>query len=216
MHETSESLIQNQLLDLFLFLGSEWILQLLLILSVISLAITFERMYHFWKHCRAAEDLPKQIDNHLAAKKVDDAKKLLQDDSSHVATVAIEGINSIGRGRAAVEELMAAATKQAKGRMERGLAFLGTLGNNAPFIGLFGTVLGIIRAFRDLSENTMEGSSAVMAGIAEALVATAVGLLVALPAVAIFNLFQRYIKSQIAQSDAVSHIVLAYLKSTDR
>ena len=100
--------------------------------------------------------------------------------------------------------------------MERGLAFLGTLGNNAPFLGLFGTVLGIIRAFRDLSENTLEGSAAVMAGIAEALVATAVGLLVALPAVAVFNLFQRNIKKQTIKSDAVGHVLLAYLKSTNR
>lgn len=216
MHETTESQLQSQLLDLFLFLGSEWILHLLLILSIISVAITLERIYHFWSHCRASVDLPNQINTHLSNNKVDDAKNLLKNDLSHVAFVANEGINGISRGPAAVEELMAAATKQAKSRMERGLAFLGTLGNNAPFIGLFGTVLGIIRAFRDLSENTMEGSSAVMAGIAEALVATAVGLLVALPAVAIFNLFQRYIKAQITQSDAVSHIVLAYLKSTDR
>lgn len=216
MRETAENQIQSQLLDLFLFLGSEWILHLLLILSIISVAITLERIYHFWSHCRASEDLPNQINAHLANDKVDEAKNLLENDVSHVASVAIEGINGISRGPAAVEELMAAATKQARSKMERGLAFLGTLGNNAPFIGLFGTVLGIIRAFRDLSENTMEGSSAVMAGIAEALVATAVGLLVALPAVAIFNLFQRYIKAQIIQSDAVSHIVLAYLKSTDR
>ena len=216
MHETAESQIQSQLLDLFLFLGSEWILHLLLILSVISVAITLERIYHFWLHCRSSEDLPGQINSHLSNQKIDDAKNLLKNDASHVASVAIEGINGISRGPAAVEELMAAATKQAKGKMERGLAFLGTLGNNAPFIGLFGTVLGIIRAFRDLSQNTMEGSSAVMAGIAEALIATAVGLLVALPAVALFNLFQRTIKTQITKSDAVGHIVLAHLKSTDR
>lgn len=216
MQETTESEIQNQLLDLFLFLGSEWILHLLLILSVVSIAITLERIYHFWVYCRAAEDLPSQINAHLASQQLDAAKSILREDNSHAATIAMEGITGISRGTAAVEELMAAATKQAKGKMERGLAFLGTLGNNAPFIGLFGTVLGIIRAFRDLSQNTMEGSSAVMAGIAEALVATAVGLLVALPAVAIFNLFQRYIKAQVAKSDAVGHVVLAYLKSTDR
>ena len=216
MRETAESQIQSQLLDLFLFLGSEWILHLLLILSIISVAITLERIYHFWVHCRASDDLPGLINSHLSNQKIDDAKNLLKNDASHVASIAIEGINGITRGAAAVEELMAAATKQARSKMERGLAFLGTLGNNAPFIGLFGTVLGIIRAFRDLSQNTMEGSSAVMAGIAEALVATAVGLLVALPAVALFNLFQRAIKAQITKSDAVGHIVLAYLKSTDR
>ena len=108
---------------------------------------------------------------------------------------------------------MAGAMQVERLKMERGLAFLGTLGNNAPFVGLFGTVLGIIRAFRDLSTNTIEGSSAVMAGIAEALIATAVGLLVALPAVALFNFFQRMIRAQMVASEAMTHIVLAHAKS---
>ncbi|MBM3274146.1 MAG: MotA/TolQ/ExbB proton channel family protein [Candidatus Sericytochromatia bacterium] len=77
---------------------------------------------------------------------------------------------------------------------ERGLVILGTLGNNAPFIGLFGTVLGIIKAFHDLAQSASQGPSAVMAGISEALVATAVGILVAIPAVIAFNLCQRQIR----------------------
>lgn len=213
MNGTSESLIQKQLLDLFLFFGSEWVLHLLLLLSVVSVAITLERIYHFWTYCRSSKELPQQINAQLAQSNIEGARSLLQNDPSHVAFVGLQGLEGFHRGSAAVEELMAAATKSARGKMERGLAFLGTLGNNAPFVGLFGTVLGIIRAFRDLSENTMEGSAAVMAGIAEALIATAVGLLVALPAVAIFNLFQRYIKAQTTQSDAVGHVLLAYLKT---
>ena len=88
-------------------------------------------------------------------------------------------------GPAAVEEHKAARRRAASAlRYEKRLAFLGTLGNNAPFVGLFGTVLGIIRAFHDLAGSALQGTQAVMAGIAEALVATGVGLLVALPAVA--------------------------------
>jgi biopolymer transport protein ExbB len=117
------------------------------------------------------------------------------------------------RSKRSVEEIIAGATTIERIKMERGLAYLGTLGNNAPFIGLFGTVLGIIRAFRDLSSNTIEGSQAVMAGIAEALVATAVGLLVALPAVALFNAFQRYIKRKLAGADALARVLLAHAKS---
>jgi len=108
---------------------------------------------------------------------------------------------------------MSGATQVERLKMERGLAFLGTLGNNAPFVGLFGTVLGIIRAFRDLATNTIEGSSAVMAGIAEALIATAVGLLVALPAVALFNYFQRLIRTQVVASEAMTRVVLAHAKT---
>ena len=74
-------------------------------------------------------------------------------------------------------------------QLGKGLNFLGTLGANAPFIGLFGTVLGIIHAFKDLALTEGGGGPAVMAGIAEALVATAVGLLVAIPAVVMYNYF---------------------------
>ena len=97
--------------------------------------------------------------------------------------------------------------------MERNLAFLGTLGNNAPFIGLLGTVIGIVRAFRELSRAKGQMSTALMAEIGEALIATAVGLLVALPAIALFNIFQRSIRARSSRAEALSGEVLAYLKS---
>jgi biopolymer transport protein ExbB len=97
-------------------------------------------------------------------------------------------------------------------KLERNLAFLGTLGNNAPFIGLFGTVLGIIRAFHELSGNQAGGVAVVMAGISDALVATAVGLLVAIPAVVGFNYFNRRVRQSLANVDALAHVVLAQLK----
>ena len=93
--------------------------------------------------------------------------------------------------------------------LERNLGILGTLGNNAPFIGLFGTVLGIIKAFADLSKNSGGGAGAVMAGISEALVATAVGLMVAIPAVIAFNYFQAKVRKTVARVDAIAHLVLA-------
>ena len=101
-------------------------------------------------------------------------------------------------------------------RYEKRIAFLGTLGNNAPFVGLFGTVLGIIRAFHDLAGNTMQGTQAVMSGIAEALVATGVGLLVALPAVATYNTFVRRVETSVAGSEATAHKILAHLKAVSQ
>jgi biopolymer transport protein ExbB len=92
--------------------------------------------------------------------------------------------------------------------LEKHLGILGTLGNNAPFIGLFGTVLGIIKAFADLAKNQGGGAAVVMAGIAEALVATAVGLLVALPAVVAFNIFQGRIRRTMGRVDAIAHLIL--------
>jgi len=86
---------------------------------------------------------------------------------------------------------------------------LGTLGNNAPFIGLFGTVLGIIKAFADLSRNQGGGAATVMSGISAALVATAVGLMVAIPAVVAFNFFQTRVRRTLGRVDAVAHLILS-------
>ncbi len=205
--------IEGQLLDVFLYLGSAWILYLLGILSLISVAIAIERVVHFVMHREDLDRFRAALNDRLARDDVAGVRAFLSGRRSHVSVVVGLGVEALGRGAAAVEEIMAGATQVERLKMERGLAFLGTLGNNAPFIGLFGTVLGIIRAFRDLSTNTIEGSSAVMAGIAEALVATAVGLLVALPAVAVFNVFQRTIRSQVVASEAMTRILLAYAKS---
>lgn len=206
--------IESRFLDLFLFMGSEWVLYILLILSVVSVAVALERLRHFWQRREDIPNLQQALDDKLGKGSLDEARALLEASPSHVAAVVLRGLDAVDRGPAAVEEMVASATQMERLKMERGLAFLGTLGNNAPFIGLFGTVLGIIRAFRDLSINTSSGSAAVMAGIAEALVATAVGLLVALPAVAIFNAFQRTIRSQLGAADAISHLLLAHSKSS--
>jgi biopolymer transport protein ExbB len=100
------------------------------------------------------------------------------------------------------------------------LAYLGTLGNNAPFVGLFGTVIGVILAFDALGTETgataaagQAASAAVMNAIAEALVATAVGIAVALPAVAAYNYFQRRIACMLGDAEALTKLVLAYLHS---
>ncbi|MDP7111221.1 MAG: MotA/TolQ/ExbB proton channel family protein, partial [Myxococcota bacterium] len=119
------------------------------------------------------------------------------------------------QGPDAMAREMAAALAQERPRYERNLIVLGTLGNNAPFIGLFGTVLGIIRAFRDLSSSIGEaqGASAVMAGLSEALVATAAGLFVAIPAVVAYNYFQRHIKSVVSNAGSMNRFVLSQIRN---
>jgi len=127
------------------------------------------------------------------------------------AAVARACLTGAADGVAAAEERKAAAVERERARYEQRLAFLGTLGNNAPFVGLFGTVRGIIRAFHDLAGSALQGTQAVMAGIAEALVATAVGLMVAIPAVIAFNYFQAKVRKTSGKIDAVAQMVLASL-----
>ncbi len=208
MNKLTSSALQERLLDVFLYLGSEWILWLLLTLSVISIAVAIERLAHFLRASENIDVLRAQLGTKLASDGLAGVRALLAGKHSHVAAVLSAGVDVMDRGPEAAEQAFAGATLMEKVKMERGLAFLGTLGNNAPYIGLFGTVLGIIRSFRDLATNTIEGTQAVMAGIAESLVATAVGLLVALPAVAVFNAFQRKIRTQLAGSEAMARLLL--------
>ena len=118
-------------------------------------------------------------------------------------------------------DVVLSATALQKEKCEKWLAYLGTVGNNAPFVGLFGTVVGVIGAFEKLGQSTTGAaasaasnagaSQAVMASIAEALVATALGIVVALPAVAAYNYFQRRMMSLLSGSEVLSNIVLAYI-----
>jgi biopolymer transport protein ExbB len=122
------------------------------------------------------------------------------------------------QGPDAVEEIIAYTVARERPRYEKFLSFLGTLGNNAPFIGLFGTVLGIIKSFNDLGAVSGKGANIqqiVMTGVAEALVATAAGLAVALPAVAAFNAFNRWLKGLTSRTQALGHALVGYLRRTD-
>ena len=128
------------------------------------------------------------------------------------------GVRAASRGAEAVEEIVEATIVRERLRYERFLSYLSTLGNNAPFIGLFGTVLGIVEAFAALAANAQagavtEGAANIMSGVSEALVATAVGLVVALPAVAVNNVFGRWLKTIIARGEVVGHALASHLKS---
>ncbi len=196
----------------FTLLGAEWVLWLLIALSIISFAIMIERAYYFLTHTVDVESLSSDLRRLLSKGSLADARSRVKGGDAAELAVVAAGLDECERGVDAVAEAMVGQKARERMRLERNLAFLGTLGNNAPFIGLFGTVLGIIRAFHDLSGNQAGGVAVVMAGISEALVATAVGLMVAIPAVVGFNYFNRRVRQTLANVDALAHVVLAQLK----
>ncbi|HUB07007.1 MAG TPA: MotA/TolQ/ExbB proton channel family protein, partial [Myxococcales bacterium] len=156
----------------------------------------------------------------LRERRYSDAMKLLQESKTPQAAVVLAGLEHADLGPASAEKAMAGATALERIKLERGLMFLGTLGNNAPFVGLLGTVIGVIEAFDSLGKPSggvpqAVGTQGIMAGISEALVATAVGLFVAIPAVAAFNWFQRRIQSILASTDALSNLLLAHLSAEE-
>ncbi|MBL8716362.1 MAG: MotA/TolQ/ExbB proton channel family protein [Myxococcales bacterium] len=205
-----------------LAMGAAPVMWLMIVLSVLSVAIILERGYFFYSIRDDLEVLARDLAKALRTGTFDDARRRLESSPSAEAAVVIAGLSEADRGAAAAEEAMAGATALQRMKLERRLVFLGTLGNNAPFIGLFGTVVGIIQAFQKLGESSKATATAaaasggapseVMNAIAEALVATAIGLAVAIPAVAAFNFFQRLIKSTVNNTDALSRVLLAHLK----
>jgi biopolymer transport protein ExbB len=204
--------IDATILDLMLRAGSRWVLWLLIGLSLAAVTVMIERLWFFIQEQRPSARLAAA----MAALRKDGpaaALKQLTGLRSMEAAVARACLENASSGADAVDEVRAAVVEQERARYEKRLAFLGTLGNNAPFVGLFGTVLGIIRSFHDLSGGSMQNSQLVMAGIAEALVATGVGLIVALPAVAAYNAAIRHVDTAVAASDANAHEILAYLKA---
>jgi biopolymer transport protein ExbB len=194
----------------FTLLGAGWVLWLLLGLSVLSVAVMIERAFYFGRR-RMSAYFPQL----LALCQQGDLKgavALASSDSMEADVVRSAATVAPG-GSEAIEKAVQSTIDRRKLEYEQGLFILGTLGNNAPFIGLFGTVLGIIRAFADLATANRAGGTTtagyVMAGISEALVATAVGLLVAIPAVLAFNIFNRLLKRVVGRSNALGNAILA-------
>jgi biopolymer transport protein ExbB len=203
--------------------GAGWVLWLMLVLSVVSLAIMLERAWLYWSIRDDVGGLMRELGKLLRAGDLAGARKRLEASPSAEAAVVVAGLVEAELGPDAAEEAMAGASALQRTKLEKRLAYLGTLGNNAPFIGLLGTVIGIVGAFEELGKphpvTTAAGVAsqvapqAVMSNIAEALVATAVGLLVAIPAVASFNMFQRIVKTTLANTDALVHVLLAHLRA---
>lgn len=191
--------------------GSAWVLWLLLGLSVASVAVMLERGFIYVRHRFAEEKFLEEIEPLLQQGGWLRALSLCQASKALEPHVLLAGLRHIPQGREAVQDAMEGERIRIGQYLEKRLSFLGTLGANAPFIGLFGTVLGIIHAFKDLSLAEGGGGPAVMGGIAEALVATAVGLLVVIPAVVAYNVFHRRLHVVLERSRRLSQILLTYL-----
>lgn len=207
----------DQFSKFFETMGATWVLWLLIVLSIISVAIMLERLVYFYSHSFGNVEA---VAARLSEGDLEGATELVGNHPSLEAEVVRAGIRAAPRGPDSVEEVVKGTIVRDRLGYERSLAFLGTLGNNAPFIGLFGTVLGIIQAFAELAKSTSAGavstgSSNVMAGISEALVATAVGLLVALPAVAVFNAYGRWLRSISSRAESLGHALVSYLKAVE-
>jgi biopolymer transport protein ExbB/TolQ len=204
--------LTDQLLA-FTGLGAEWVLWLLVILSVVSVSIMIERWRYFASRRLDVETLANDVRAAVRNRNIDAAVKKWSASDHIAAIVAVAGLRESARGPEATAEAMVGARAAKRPELERNLAVLGTLGNNAPFIGLFATCIKIIQAFASLGGE--EPNNRIMKLIAAALIATAVGIFVAIPAVAAFNVFQRRVRVAVAAADTVAHALLAELRGED-
>ena len=170
--------------------GGGWVIWALILSSIAGVAVAYDRWNLLKEESKALASLRAVFLSALASGDVNAAAKAVAANPGAAARVLSEPEN------------LAAALSDERRHLEGRLLWLGTLGNNAPFVGLFGTVLGVIKAFHDLAESGA-GPEVVMAGLSEALVATAVGLLVAIPAVLAFNFLQKKMRDFLSETEAL-------------
>lgn len=198
-------------------LGAEWVLWLLLVLSAISITIAIEKAIFFLKARTSILEISSEFQKILYSSGPESAKEFLRKhDKSPTVRIILAGLEENPGRKSTVENAMIAKRAVEKARMERYLNFLSTLGNNAPFIGLFGTVIGIMGAFYKLHVNIIGGTSVVMKDISEALVATGAGLFVAIPAVIFNNIFRQKIRKILGDVTILSSILFNYISEQEK
>jgi biopolymer transport protein ExbB/TolQ len=197
----------NEQIVVFSFFAARIILGLLLIISVLSIAFFMERMVFFRKHLlKDVTFICKKID---LAESAADIVRILMECKRAETDILLNAL----KGKPISNEMFLKRVDgyfyTEKEKWSRYSTFLGSVGSNAPFIGLLGTVFGILKAFADLSLATTGGPQVVMAGISEALVATAVGLLVAIPAVVFFNICKVKVKKSVVNLQSMTALICA-------
>lgn len=168
-------------------------LVILLLASLWSWVIIVGRLLAFKRAEAASERLASRVAKLARAGQIAEARELAQSEEGSLARLLHAGLGHGSRDKAVLSEALERKQAEELLALENKLAALGSIGSVAPYIGLFGTVLGIIRAFNSLGQGASDaaGAAVVSAGIAESLVATAAGLAVAVPAVVFFNAFSR-------------------------
>ncbi len=158
--------------------------------SAIVFALALEQLYTFWRLVDRARDLGIQVSKCLYSRDLAAARTACERSDSPVADIFIAALNKVNRAGESTHRAAERERQRFALWMRRRLWALGSIGALAPFVGLFGTVFGIIRSFKDIAESGSGGFNVVAAGVSEALIATAGGILIAILAVFFYNYFQ--------------------------
>lgn len=194
--------------------SAEALLWILLLTSVLSIGMIIERFLTLHSIHKKNLEFRSRAQDLLQSQSLNELEDLAKEKESLPSRALSYGLRHARTdGANGLAEVFNSFLMIEKPKLEKNLNFLATVGSNAPFVGLLGTVLGIMKAFSDLSSNPGGNNEAVMSGIAHALVATAVGLFVAIPAVIGYNYFQKLVRQSLASIDVARELCLAYAKS---
>jgi biopolymer transport protein ExbB len=165
----------------------------IILCSIVTMGFAIERAVYFWGRRTSPDDLPGKLSGKMRNGGAKEALWLCSAYRHPAGAVSAAVLQSAHMSAEAIEEKLQIALSEQRMALERNLGVIGTMGNTAPLIGLLGTVWGIMRAFHDMAQTGSAGPSVVAAGVAEALLTTAAGLMVAVPAVMLYNHFSRRI-----------------------
>jgi biopolymer transport protein ExbB/TolQ len=192
----------------FARLGADWVMLLLIVLSILSVGVMIDRFLWFRGRDTDTDKFARELRGAFERDELDRLIGKYKDSTVVPVRVALRGVEERDRGAQAATEAMQAERVRWRRAGDQNLIVLGTLGNNVPFVGLFGTVLGVIKAFDKLTGHSADAEQLVVTELAKALTATAVGLIVAIPAVVAFNYFSRRLRVILAGADECAHGVL--------
>ncbi|MES3038005.1 MAG: MotA/TolQ/ExbB proton channel family protein [Bdellovibrionota bacterium] len=189
------------------------VLWLLILLSIISIGMILERYFALRKVAADSSRVRARVRMSLQSNSLEDFEDLAKDPNTLEGRAASYSLRHMrDSGSRGLEEVFNTFALTEKPELERFVSFLGTIASTAPYIGLLGTVLGIMKAFNDLAQATEAGQQTVMAGISLALVATAAGLFVAIPAVVAYNSYSKKVRSILQNLESVKEFGMAYAK----
>jgi biopolymer transport protein ExbB/TolQ len=198
----------------------------LFIESIWSLAVMIDRYLYFSAARKQSREFAPKVAGALKDSKLEEAIKIAdRSKKSHLAEVVTAGLQEFrASGGAASEETIESSGRALEraeaivhAKLKRGLSVLATIGATAPFVGLLGTVIGILHAFQQIATQKTSGIGAVAGGISEALVTTAFGLLVAIPAVMTFNYFTGRVESfDVEMDNSSSELVDYFIKQSHK
>jgi biopolymer transport protein ExbB len=171
-----------------LFIQGGWVMWPLLIFSIITWAIAFERAYFFFSIKPKVTRLAESLIQSLRSGDSSAAKQICHSQKPFIAELFLSALDT-RRSKEAAGRLTERNRVRMAGLFKRNLWILGTIGSASPFIGLLGTVIGIVKAFHEMAEKGTGGFAVVAAGISEALIATAFGLVVAILSLVLYNVF---------------------------